>query len=146
MPTAKINLTVTQFADINTTTNTPRWTVAAAPVITDSANGKVRISADDPNRIVVKGPSRIDLEFTILPAGQFSPAGIAYTQATGTGDRNGKSNFDLGALTSSTITITNKLKDSGSGANAPRWKFFVLVQDQSGALGIIDPEIENEMT
>ena len=144
MPTAKISLTVTQFADINTTANTPRWTKAAAPVITDDAGGKVRISAGDANRIVARGPARIDLEFRILPAGQFSPAGIAYKQVAGTGDKNGKSNFDLGSLTASTITIMNKMTNSGSGDSAPRWEFFILIQDQNGALGIIDPEIENE--
>ncbi len=142
MPTAKISLTATQFADINTTANTPRWTKAAAPVITDDAGGKVRISASDPNRIVARGPARIDLEFRILPAGQFFPAGIAYKQVAGASDKNCKSNFDLGSLTAS--TITNKMANSGSGDSAPRWEFFILIQDQNGALGIIDPEIENE--
>ena len=144
MPTAKINLTVTQFRDINTTPDNPRWSTASPPVITDNANGKVEISATNPDVIIVHGPAAIDLEFTILPAGQFLPAGIAYKQVAGATDPKGKKNFDLGTLAGNTITIRDKLVDKGNSGSAPRWEFFITIQDSTGALGIIDPDIENE--
>jgi hypothetical protein len=139
MPTAKINLTVTQFRDINTTPDTPRWTSAAAPVITDNAGGKVSIDPADPNVIVVQGPAAIDLQFTILPAG-FLPAGVIYKQIAGASDPKGKKNFNLGGLAGNTITIQDKMVDKGT----QRWEFFVTIQDSTGAIGIIDPDIENE--
>lgn len=146
MPTAKINLTVTTFRDINTTPDTPRWTAIANPVITDSANGKVKIvDPEVPMKISVVGPASINLEFTILPAGVFVPAGVAFIQQAGTGDPQGKKNFDLGQLTATTITINDKFSPPQPQGSKTRWKFFLLVQEvATGALGIIDPDIENE--
>jgi hypothetical protein len=145
MPTAKIDITVTTFRDINTTKDTPRWTAIADPVITDSANGKVTIDPKTPLQLTVKGPASINLEFTILPAGVFVPAGVAFIQKAGTGDPQGKKNFDLGQLTATTITINDKFSPAQPHGSKTRWKFFLLVQQvATGALGIIDPDIENE--
>ena len=145
MPTAKIKITVSTFRDINTTTATPRWTSIANPEVTDTANGKVTIDPATPMVISVNGRAAIDLEFTILPLGVFVPAGVAFVQKAGAGDPQGKKNFDLGQLTATTITINDKFSPPQPAGSKTRWKFFLLIQEvATGALGIVDPDIENE--
>lgn len=146
MPTAKINITIKTFRDINTTMDKSRWTEIDDPVVTDSANKKVEIVDPlKPRIITVRGRASIDLEFTILPLGVFVPAGVAFVQKGGAGDPQGKLNFDLGQLTATTITINDKFNPPQPVGSKTLWKFFLVIQEvATGALGIVDPDIENE--
>lgn len=145
MPTAKIEITITKFRDIAATPDIPRWTEIDPPRLTDNAGGKVSIDPTTPMVVSVRGRASVNLEFTILPLGVYAPAGIAFVQTAGTGDPLGKKNFDLGQLTESTITINDKFSPPQPPGTKTRWKYYLLVQETaSRALGIIDPEIENE--
>lgn len=150
MPTAKVTLNVTNFIGIDALVPPPRCTTVANPIITDSANGKLTLDATDPTLLVVNGRASLNIEFTIgaaaslQPPNSFSPAGIAFKQKVGGTDPKGKGNFDFVSLTPTTITINAKNVDHGTGAAAPRWSFYILIQDQANLLGIIDPDIENE--
>lgn len=39
---------------------------------------------------------------------------------------------------------TDEEKDSQDGATKVQWKYYLLVQDNFGRLGVIDPDIEND--
>lgn len=146
MPNARINLTVTNFKDINAAGNPPRWTEIGDPVIPAGEDGGDRVfiktptSPGQPKWIGVKKNGPVDLEFTLLPANNFFPIGIGFRQTSGNQDPRGKDNFDLISISGATFTIRNKKVQSGGA----RWELYIMIQDANGAIGIIDPGIENE--
>ncbi len=149
MPLAKVSITVTKF-------NVVTWEgedglkgtgcEISSPVITDTAGGLVTLDPKDPNTLKVKGT--VDIEFDILPAGQYFPYAISFVsgqpgQLTGP-DPLGQSTFQDSRPEDNRITVTDTMACSGKpGEVQPRWEFWILIKNAAGAGGIIDPGIEN---
>lgn len=105
------------------------------------------ISQAAPNgTLVVKRPMKIDFD---LNDTKYRLAGIAFRRVRGNGPGNGHGNMPKGAITveerfngTSTVHVQNTWDNHGQ-PNTFTWDFFIFVQDESGDVGIIDPDIEN---
>lgn len=84
------------------------------------------------------------------PKHKYFPLGIAFRRRTNRGRNNdkneilGRKDFSFGSmhLFGRSLYITDHFKNCGAGR---RYKFSVIIQRQhDGAIGIIDPGIENE--
>lgn len=146
MPTANINLTVGTFRDITATNDISRWSTATL-TLPPPPPGPVRVTLASPTKLVVSQPGAIDLVFTVLSStagDSYTPQGLWFEQQSGNQDLHGLANFGLQDITGNTFTVRNLHVHSGPPANRPGWKYFLVIRRQDGALGIIDPEIENE--
>jgi hypothetical protein len=150
-PTAHVDIEISRadFVDIVSTQNGPgdprltsaKWTLRAA------IDGVIQ--QGEPNQhLIVLGPVNID--FHLPPGSPFRLAGIAFRRVRGGGAANGHGNLPKENIRitededgSSTIHVTNTWTNHGP-ANTWNWDFFIMVQDEGGDLGIIDPDIENQ--
>ena len=141
---ASITLTITSFQDTDSTAAGSRYCTADMALAPDPA-GKVTQAG---NRLRVKGPT--DLEFTIAaPAGSpesYFALGIVFK--SGSADKHGRNNFDIKnhKVNDAKISIRNNHSVSApASSGGVVYEFFILIQRVSdGAIGIIDPEIENQ--
>jgi hypothetical protein len=100
-------------------------------------------------RLIVKEKPAV-IAFNIGPGTRYRLAGVAFKMVRGKKDSNGHRNMPKEDIRltqradgSSTIYVTNRRVDFGE-ANSWNWDFFLMVQDDTGAIGIIDPDIENQ--
>ncbi|MBK8474783.1 MAG: hypothetical protein IPL39_00330 [Opitutaceae bacterium] len=96
--------------------------------------------------LVLSGP--VDLEIRVVSEDgkeTYKPVGITFEQnvkASGKrSDRHGRRNFAAAVLKESSLVVRGHFLDRNPEAN---WEFSVIIQRGSdGAIGIIDPGIEN---
>lgn len=139
---ARITLTVTQFRQLNETTVGTRWTDATTSL---AAHPSVTMSGQ-PELAILHVKRAVDLAITVVSgnAGEsYRPVAIIFQQkpaSDGTlADPDGRRNFSAAVVSDSTLTVRNRFDLRGV-----RYEFFVVIQRVSdGAIGIIDPEIEN---
>ena len=149
MPLAKVSLTVTQFNNVTWQGEDGLKGKACEigpPIVTDSAGGLVTIDPSDANTLKVK--AAVDIEFDILPAGQYFPYAISFLSGipgspVGS-DPFGAATFHDARPEDNKITVTDTMTCRGKrGEKAPRWEFWIYITNSAGAGGIIDPGIEN---
>lgn len=99
------------------------------------------------------GNQPIQIAFVILPplgGVIYNGKAIVFNQRNGSDDGNGEKNFP-GANRDPKdggIVISNKMSSRGSGSAAPRWDFYIRIQQSGGEsppFGWIDPDIENDL-
>ena len=141
---AQVTLSVTQFRDIRATTAGTRWTDARASL---TAHPSVRMSGE-PEYATFHVKGAVDIAISVTSASSaesYVPIAIVFQQKTPgdptKADTDGRRNFSAATLNGSTLTVRNRCDLRGV-----RYEFFVVIQRVSdGAIGIIDPEIENEI-
>jgi hypothetical protein len=154
---AQINLNVTSF--VANSSNPPNGAPSGpfctidSPLLVRDADGSVSIDADDRTLIRVNrgrhGNSPVTLTFTIGPGTAFTPKQIVFVQSNGGGDSDGATNFRDRNPSDQTISVRNhwvhrgRRRGAGGRNEAPRWKYFIRVQNSAGAFGWIDPGVEN---
>jgi hypothetical protein len=151
-PIAHIDVAIQRgdFVDIVSTQNgpgDPRLT-AATWTLRQAIAGVITQPGGADSRLVVQAP--VNIEFHLPAASPFRLAGIAFRRVRGGGPANGHQNMPKEDIRvtelqdgSSTIHVTNHWNDHGP-ANTWNWDFFIMIQDEGGDIGIIDPDIENQ--
>jgi hypothetical protein len=147
MGQATVNVTNINFVDVINTAaaGAARYSTAT---FTLQPNPPAGIAQNAAGRLIVTADTDIIFAF---PAGTaFSPIGISHLQKSGRGDSCGKGNFPKQHIAindqddgSATIKIRDKCRDRGA-PGALVWEIYIAIQNTSGAIGIIDPEISNE--
>ncbi len=147
MSTLTVNVeNIEGFVDVINTTfghGGPRYTSA-------TFTGDIMTTAENFKRVRVTEASTIKFVF---PANSiYAPVGIAFIQYRGgQGDANGQLNMPRenavirkdGNVCS--ITIHNKHEKKGAKhGNEYVYKALIIIHDDHGSVGIIDPEISNE--
>lgn len=135
------------FVDVLNTTSaagSPRLTPTVFTLDADIAN----VIAQDPTSGKLLVMDKVAIEFQLATGFGFRPVGVTFKQIQalpGGADSNGRDNFPRSTLVISDdprklpcIRITNIFKQQGV-----KWKIFIVIQDDRGSLGVIDPEIEN---
>lgn len=98
-------------------------------------------------KLVLHGPARIIVRSSIESG--VLPVGISFTQVRGDGDPDGTLNFPLPSRelkmnsTHYFLSCDDEF-DLHGGEGAFVWKCSIVIQKQDGAIGIIDPHIENQ--
>jgi len=137
---AKITLTLTKFVDITTSGKFCTAVMGMAP----SVSGRVSLITDiaGKQKLVVK-EGYADLDFQVLApdgsSGKFKALGICFDGPPG--DARGDGSFELKNihLDDDTVGIRNLKTKLGT------YKVYFWIQRNSdGAMGIIDPDIENQ--
>lgn len=151
MSTAKVSLSVTQFYTLSWQGEDGlkgRCCEIAAPAIVDDGGGLVSIDPNDPNTLKVNGV--VDIEFDILPAGEYFPYSIVFFSGNGQfgtppqgDDPNGTITFQDPRPGDSSITITDTMARRNQPSAPARWEFWILLKNSMGLGGAIDPGIEN---
>lgn len=135
MPTAKITVQVEKFSPVGTGLCTIK-----PLTITDNAGGRVTIDPANVMNLKIRGRGRVDLDFVIEPAAEYSAAGVAFDR-DGLDERGGGNNFSLGKIENNVLSVANHCK-KGNGA---KWELYIAIVKRGSTheLGIIDPGIEN---
>lgn len=98
-------------------------------------------------RLVVHGPTQIVVRSKISSG--VLPVGISFQQSSGEGDPDGTLNFPLASRvlrmnsTHYFLSCVDEFQLHGA-EGAFVWKVSLVVQNQDGTIGIIDPHIENQ--
>ena len=119
---------------------TATWTLRAPTATVTQPGGT--------GTLVVRGASMIVFN---LPAGSpYRFAGVAFKGVRGSGDATGHGNFPKHHIQlkerndgSSSIFVQDVWGNHGP-ANTWNWDFYLIIQDEAGDIGIIDPDIENQ--
>lgn len=120
------------------------------------ASGQVTIAG---TKVSVKrnsqgnGNQPIQIAFVILPplgGVLYNPKAIVFNQQNGSDDGDGEINFPRANRNPQDqgIVILNNMSSRGSGSTAPRWDFYIRIQQSGGEsppFGWIDPDIENDL-
>lgn len=92
----------------------------------------------------------MDIDF-IMSDPQYKLAGLTFRRVRGGGAANGSSNLPKEKIKieedaqsgATTIHFKDKYADHGK-KNSWSWEIYILVQDYTGAIGVIDPDVENQ--
>jgi hypothetical protein len=136
------------FVDVIATPNAPGSTRFTPAIFTLQNPQNGTIWQDSTGTLKVNAP--VVLQFIFAIGYGFRPVAIALKQtkvpATGKIDSNGRRNLPKATLgvvddgiSPGGITITNVFSDPKGAA----WKIYMLIQDDQGNLGVIDPGVEN---
>lgn len=165
---AVINVTINpaQFVDITSVTSLPRGNLSLyTPANLDSpllcfGQGQGTVTVTDGSIQVSGGAVWVDLVFDQTwnnqhPQNQRSwrPVGIAFKS---TGNDRGDTDLPMDAVQmlpagyifpgdpTQTPRTGASLRIYDSKADLTTWEFYIIVQKQDGAIGIIDPDLENQ--
>lgn len=147
---AKINVTLPAggFVDIIHTTagpGYPRLCNAAWQLVTPAPTG-ISQPGGAGTTICVTRAMLIDF---VLQSPGYTFAGIAFRLVNGGGPGNGSDDMKKEHITIDATGMKLSIKDSWANHGKPssnpwNWDFYIIVQNDSGNIGIIDPDIQNE--
>ncbi len=145
-----LKLPANRFIDVlrtRATTIAARYTVAKFSLSKFALALPTPIAVWDDPTLIIHGPARIMVRAKISSG--ILPVGITFRQVEGTGDPDGTLNFPLssrilGMNSSHRFLVIDDLHYLHGAPNAFVWKCCVVIQKQDGAIGIIDPHIENQ--
>jgi hypothetical protein len=147
--TAVLLVTVTAFHRVLDVTDTQRCTAATISLKPgQTVDHGVSIGNDGSIQV----SKTVDLCFEMAPdaAGDtlYYPIGLAFRQARGSGDPDGRSAFPNGSFSStgsgSKLVTTLTLRDHVQAGTSIDYRFLIAIQRASdAAFGIIDPMIVN---
>ncbi len=121
-------------------------------IILPTNEGRVQIVPADPGQKMpkrIKTSQKLDFEFHILREGygiespeardHYRPLGFVLKRTQGD-DPNGWVNFGAFRLRKNVLTIRNFNPHNDTEI----FRYYILIQNKEGKIGIIDPEIEND--
>lgn len=143
LPPALVTLTVTHFR--SATTIDERTFVDASTSLAPHAAVKLEDRRGLPTLVMSQA---VDVEVAVAsadPSESYRPLGVFFTQepnASGVKtDHDGSRNFTQTPSETGTIVINNRFLQTGADG---QYEFFILIQRASdGAIGIIDPGMDN---
>jgi hypothetical protein len=153
--TANVTLTVSKFVDVLTSEEPPGERNTECEMQAEPNHPQVTMTKGSKGAaptLKVKG-NGATICFQIKsknPRHKYFPLGIAFRRRTNRGPNDnrddilGRKDFSFGSmhLFGRSLYITDHFRNCGAGR---RYKFSVLIQrEHDGAIGIIDPGIENE--
>lgn len=142
---AQVTFTVVNFRTVTEAQPSTQFTDATMALAEHPLVALTGTPAD--GTLVLSGP--VDLEIRIVSEDgkeTYKPVGITFAQkakiAGERADRHGRRNFSAAVLKESSLVVRGHFLDRNPEAN---WEFSVIIQRGSdGAIGIIDPGIEND--
>jgi hypothetical protein len=145
-----IDLQPAGFVDVINTLGGPGDPRLSTAIWTLRTPAPAGITQAAPNStLVVK--AAMDIRFNLPKGSPFRLAGILFKRVRGSGAANGHGNLpkqhiklDEGADGESSVRVRDTYQDRGT-PNTWNWDFYLVVQDESGNIGIIDPDIENQI-
>ena len=148
---AQVDVTVISFVDVindDTPPGDARLCDATWKLRTPAPDGIRQPTASD--TMFISQP--MEVEFNLAAGSAYRFAGIAFRRVRGSGSGNGHKNFPKEKILiteradgSSAIRVKDAWVDhSPKGTHKFNWDFYLIIQDSSGFIGIIDPDIENE--
>lgn len=144
---ARVTLTVTQFRSLTSGTDDSRWTDANVSLAPHSA--VTLIGNGGPSALAtfkVRGAVAFEINVvSAAPAERYTVLGVTFEQkpdAQGRkSDPKGRLNFGPATVAGATLKFPHLAHAKSIGRS---YEFFVVVQRASdGAIGVIDPAIEN---
>ncbi|MBI5771557.1 MAG: hypothetical protein HZA93_27535 [Verrucomicrobia bacterium] len=136
---AVVTLTVVQFRALDglaggTPYTDATTTLAAHPLVT---------AVGDEINPTLRCRGAVEFEIRVASADKaesYTPVGIYFRQQAGGDDANGAANFAPAERHGATLRVKNRFATRGA-----RWELFVVIRRNSdGAIGVIDPPIEND--
>ena len=142
---AQVTFTVVNFRTVTEAQASTQFTDATMQLAEHPLVTLTGTPAD--GTLVLSGP--VDLEIRIVSEDgkeTYKPVGIVFEQkakvAGERADRHGRRNFSAAVLKESSLVVRGHFLDRNPEAS---WEFSVIIQRGSdGAIGIIDPGIEND--
>lgn len=144
---AQVTFTVVNFRNVTEAQPTTQFTDATMQLAEHPLVSFKGTPAD--GTLVLSGP--VDLEISVVSENgeeTYKPVGIVFEQKAQADrqctDRHGRRNFAPAVLKDASLVVRGHFVDRNPEAN---WEFSVIIQRGSdGAIGIIDPGIENDHT
>lgn len=148
MPQANVSVTNIAFIDVVNTPNAAGATRCSTATFTLETNPPNGITQNSAGRLIVTADMMINFNF---PNGSaFTPVGLSFKQTVGSIDPKGKNNMPKDQIkiteppnSGPTLQFRDNCTNKGS-AGTLVWKYYLVIQDSTGVVGIIDPEIENQ--